>query len=350
MVLSPQAGPLVFPETLPPATLELYNLGVVAWNGRRLKEVIQEGMAPNFTYRWVTVSRPGVHGVSSANVTYNGTTKTISLDVASEARLRMFEVIYFEAPDIPDADADAAMGISADGEVRRNLVYQGGGNVMGRDLDNASLYKVTRGFGNQYFVDDNEPLDRRLGVVLIRSAKVTLNAAALQGLATQRIAVLPAPPAGEYYVVPRITMLKTGGPASPVADNFVSLWLAATDATGGLLTSLDAADNPPDYLWWDHLAAPASLLGVDGVLRPGDYAGPPLVPFAGSGGIVQARTGAADYNSGLWTGQPLTLLGFAAPQTTPTVLTPAQRWAQSTAALDASFSLTIVVDYERRRF
>ena len=38
-----------------------------------------------------------------------------------------------------------AIGVSINSETRQALTYQDGGNVLGRDMDNAAIYKITRG-------------------------------------------------------------------------------------------------------------------------------------------------------------------------------------------------------------
>ena len=180
-------------------------------------------------------------------------------------------------------------------------------------------------------------------------ARVTLDAAAIQGLASARRQLIAAPVAGSYIVITRITILKSGGPADAmdlVNSSTISIWLAVGPQTGGLVSSTDAADDPPDYLHFQYLYL-QGFSDALGWVRPGDYLDV-YAPIPGTGIGLGGFTGGGAKQVVAWTGSPLVLLGYASPgsgENPPTTDTPAQRWAAATANL-ADISIEIEIEYE----
>ena len=91
----------------------------------------------------------------------------------------------------------------------------------------------------------------------------TLNAEAIQGLASASIPILDPPQSSAYYIAHSVIITKSGGPSEPVTDNG-GIWLAITNSHA-LLTSV--VGSPPDYVFRDVLFSNAR-----GLVKAGGYA------------------------------------------------------------------------------
>ena len=185
----------------------------------------------------------------------------------------------------------------------------------------------------------------------IRKAEITLDAMAIQNLATTRLQMIAAPMSGDYILPHHMVVIKSGGTAPP-SNTDISMFLMIAPTTGGLLPYASQGDTIPSYLDWNYLRA--GNTSQRGWLRSGDFAeSKSLMPETGLGSVSTVQVGpsrseSARSISGIWEGQPLTLVGYAAPGSslrTPTTATSAERWAAATASL-GDVSLKIIVYYE----
>lgn len=182
----------------------------------------------------------------------------------------------------------------------------------------------------------------------LRTATATLDASDIVGLAAAggRIELIPEPPAGTYVLPHHMTILKTGGPATPAMIDNTSMWLALTDDSGGLIEATDAID----YYAYSLILAGQGFSGGTGWLRAGHYEDSKTF-FSGLGfGLGRFSGGAQAAN--IWTGSPLTIIGYAQPVTVDDPGTPdddrrtaQQQWTAATAGL-SDISIRIIISYE----
>ena len=185
----------------------------------------------------------------------------------------------------------------------------------------------------------------------IRKATVTLDAMAIQNLATTRLQLIAAPSSGDYILPHHIVVVKTGGTAPP-SDTGISLFAMVAPVAGGLQPYASQGDSIPEFVAWNYLRAGST--SQRGWLRTGDYVeSQTLMPGAGITSMTTVQVGGSRSESarsvaGIWTSNPLTLVGYAAPGSslrTPTTATSAERWAAACAAL-GDVSLQISIYYE----